>query len=74
MILKAFVLVGTIVSHDDTLSTIEFNLNPALNGGPATAVMLNSSIPCEISVGKKIYLVKEEKMEYPEIVCELDTE
>ena len=73
MMLKAFVLVGTITSHDDTLSTIEFNLNPALNGGPATAVLLNSSIPCEVKVGKKIYLVKEEKMEHAQIVCEIDT-
>ena len=66
MILKAFVLVGTIVSHDDTLSTIEFSLNPALNGGPALAVMLNTSIPCEISVGKKIYLRVSDKREIGE--------
>ena len=34
MTLSTFVLVGTIISHDSFLSTVEFNLNPATNGGP----------------------------------------
>jgi len=71
MALKTFVLVGTILSHDDVRSTVEFNLNPAVNGGPAVAVLQNSAIPCDIRVGKKIYIVKSEEMEYPEISCEV---
>ena len=74
MILNAFVLVGTILSHDDVRATVEFNLNPAVNGGPSIAVLQNSAIPCDIEVGKKIYVVKDKTMEYPEIVCEIDTE
>ena len=70
MTLKAFVLVGTILSYDDVRSTVEFNLNPAVNGGPSVAVLQNSAIPCDIQVGKKIYIVKSEEMEYPEISCE----
>ena len=73
MVLKSFVLVGTILSHDTVLSTVEFNLNPATNGGPSIAVMQNSSIPCEVNVGKKIYVVKDKDMEYPQIVCEINT-
>jgi hypothetical protein len=72
VILKSFVLVGTILSHDSLLSTVEFNLNPAVNGGPSIAVVPNSAIPCSIEVGKNIYVVKDEAMEYPQIVCEID--
>ena len=71
MILKTFVLVGTILSYDDVRSTVEFNLNPAVNGGPSVAVLQNSAIPCDLHVGRKIYIVKSEGMEYPEISCEV---
>ena len=71
--LNSFVLVGVILSHDSLLTTVEFNLNPAVNGGPAIAVLPNEAIPCDVEKGKKIYVVKEEKMQYPEIVCEIDT-
>lgn len=74
MILETFVLVGTILSHDDLRSTVEFNLNPAVNGGPSVAILQNSAIPCEIKVGKKIYVIKDKGMEYPQIACEIDTE
>jgi len=72
--LKSFVLVGVILSHDDVLSTVEFNTNPAVNGGPAIAVMQNSAIPCKIEVGKKIYVVKDENMEHAQVTCEVDTQ
>lgn len=70
--LESFVLVGIIISHDTVLSTVEFNLNPAVNGGPAIGILQNSAIPCEISVGKKIYVVKEESAEHAVITCEAD--
>jgi len=69
--LKAFVLVGTIISHDNFFSTIEFNLNPPVNGGPSIAIMPNHAIPCDIKVGKTIYVVKDEKMEQPQVVCKV---
>ena len=72
--LSTFVLIGTILSHDDVLSTVEFNINPAVNGGPSIAVMQNSAIPCEVRVGKKIYVVKDKNMEHPTITCEIDTQ
>ena len=68
--LSSFVLVGTILSHEDVRATVEFNLNPAVNGGPSIAVLQNSAIPCDIEVGKKVYIVKSEEMELPEISCE----
>ena len=68
--LANFVLIGTIVSSDDFLSTIEFNLNPAVNGGPSIAVLPNQAIPCEIKIGGKIYVVKNEGQEVPIITCE----
>ena len=55
MILNSFVLIGTILSHDAVFSTVEFNTNPATNGGPSIAVLPNTAIPCELKVGKKIY-------------------
>lgn len=74
MTLNSFVLIGTIVSHDAVLSTVEFNLNPATNGGPAIGIIQNSAIPCDIEVGKKIYVVKEASQEYPTISCEAKNE
>jgi len=67
--LKSFVLVGTIISHDAQLSTVEFNLNPATNGGPAIAILQNTTIPCEVKVGQKIYVVKQEHEENATITC-----
>ena len=72
MTLNAFVLVGTIISHDSVLSTVEFNLNPATNGGPAIAVLQNVAIPCEINVGQIIYVVKEKNQDHPTITCRKD--
>ncbi len=72
--LSSFVLIGIIVSHDSQLSTVEFNLNPATNGGPAIGILQNSAIPCEVKVGKKIYVVKDEDMEHPVISCEVENE
>ena len=71
MVLNSFVLVGTILSHDAILATVEFDLNPSTNGGPAIAVLPNAAIPCSIKVGKKIYVVKDENMEHPTISCEV---
>ena len=68
--LKSFVLIGTIVSHDSLLSTVEFNLNPATNGGPAIAILQNTAIPCEVKVGRKIYVVKQEGEQNAVITCE----
>tara|TARA_R100001126_G_C4876374_1_gene176146 strand:- start:1 stop:222 length:222 start_codon:yes stop_codon:yes gene_type:complete len=72
--LKTFVLVGTVISHDSFFSTVEFNLNPPVNGGPSVAVMPNHSIPCNVKVGKTIYVVKDENMDHPQIVCKLSQE
>ena len=69
MTLSTFVLVGTIISHDSFLSTVEFNLNPATNGGPTIAILPNTAIPCNISVGKTIYVVKSLATEPAVISC-----
>ena len=70
--LSSFVLIGTVLSHDDVRATVEFNLNPAVNGGPAIAVLQNSAIPCEVKVGQKIYVVKHDHKEDATIACEND--
>ena len=72
--LSSFVLVGIIISHDSVLSTVEFNLNPATNGGPAIGILQNSAIPCEIKVGRKIYVVKQEHETDAVITCGLEDE
>ena len=72
MVLNSFVLVGTILSHDAFLATVEFNLNPATNGGPSVGILPTSAIPCKIQVGKKIYVVKDKNMEHPTISCEVE--
>jgi len=72
MVLNSFVLVGTILSYDSLLATVEFNLNPGVNGGPAIAVLQSSAIPCKIEIGKKIYVVKDENMEHAIISCKVE--
>lgn len=68
--LASFVLVGTVLSHDAVLATVEFKLNPETSGKPAIGILTLQSIPCEVKVGKKIYIVKEEKQEIPVITCD----
>ena len=68
--LTSFVLIGTVLSFDTFLATVEFQMNPAVNGGPATAVLPVDAIPCDIEVGRKIYVVKYEEQETPTISCE----
>ena len=65
-----FVLVGTILSFDAFLATIEFQTNPPVNGGASLAVMPVEAIPCDVEVGKKVYVVKHENQETPTITCE----
>jgi hypothetical protein len=69
-ILSTYVLVGIIISTDPFLSTVEFNLNPAVNGGPSIAILPNEAIPCKVTIGQKIYVVKHENQKLPVITCE----
>ena len=73
MTLASFVLIGTVLSHDDYFATVEYNLNPATNGGPSIAVLPTNAIPCKISEGKKIYVVKNAEREYPIITCKKES-
>ena len=68
--LANFVLVGTIISSDAFLTTVEFTLNPPANGGPSIAVLPNEAIPCKIEIGKKLYVVKDDHQTVPVITCE----
>ena len=69
MTLNSFVLIGTIISYDSFLTTIEFQTNPPSNGGPSIAVMPVEAIPCDIKIGTTIYVVKQELQEVPTIIC-----
>ncbi len=68
--LSTFVLVGTIISHDQFLATVEFQLNPPTNGKPALAVLPGEGIPCKVKIGKKIFVVKSHEQNIPTITCE----
>lgn len=68
--MTSFVLVGTILSFDTFFATIEFQTNPPVNGGPSLAVMPIEAIPCDVQVGKKVYVVKHENIDIPAISCE----
>lgn len=74
MTLSSFVLVGTILSHDAVLATVEFNLNPATNAGPSLAIMQTAAIPCKIEVGTRIFVVKNKNEETSTITCEKQEE
>ena len=68
--MNTFVLVGTIMSFDPEFATVEFQLNPATNGGPAIAILRVDAIPCEIKIGEKFYVVKDEHQDLPTISCQ----
>ena len=72
MVLNTFVLVGTILSYDPVFVTVEFNTNPAVNGGPSTAILPVSAIPCEVSIGDTIYVVKNTSEKHAHISCKKD--
>ena len=69
MTLSSFVLTGVILSFDSFLATVEFNLNPAVNGGPSIGILPVDAIPCKVKVGQELYIVKNEKEEIPIITC-----
>lgn len=68
--LKTFILVGMIDSHDSYFATVELNTTPESNGGPAMAVMPVSAFPCKIHEGKIFYVVKLYEDEEATIVCQ----
>lgn len=72
MTLNTFVLVGTILSYDAVFATVQFNTNPAVNGGPAMAILPVSAIPCEVSAGSTIFVVKNDNEEHSHITCKLE--
>ena len=67
--LATFILVGTIDAHDGQFATVELNLNPATNAGPAMAVMPVAAFPCEIKEGDTFYVVKLSELEDAVVIC-----
>ena len=72
--LTTFILLGMVDSFDEHFATVELNTNPASNGGAATAVMPVSAFPCEISEGKRFYVVKLHEDQDAVIVCKEEDE
>ena len=70
--LATFILVGTIDSHDGQFATVELNLNPATNAGPAMAVMPVAAFPCEIKEGDTFYVVKLSQLQDAVVVCKAE--
>ena len=73
-VLTTFVLVGTIDSHDGQFATVELDLNPATNGGPAMAVMPVSAFPCEVKEGNTFYVVKLSELQDSVVICHKEPE
>tara|TARA_Y100001938_G_C7993162_1_gene380599 strand:+ start:636 stop:887 length:252 start_codon:yes stop_codon:yes gene_type:complete len=71
MLLKTFVLIGVIDSFDSQFATVEINMNPSTNGGPAHAVMPVTAFPCEIDEGQRFYIVKLTEQSDAVIVCNI---
>jgi len=71
-ILKTFVLIGVVDSHDGFFATVELNTNPEVNGGSAMAVMPVSAFPCEIKEGQRFYVVKMTEESDTVVVCNLE--
>ena len=67
--LATFILVGTIDSHDSQFATVELNMNPATNAGPAMAVMPVQAFPCKIKEGDTFYIVKLSEEADAFIIC-----
>ena len=72
--LKVFILVGTIDSHDGQFATVELDLNPATNGGPAMAVMPVAAFPCEVKEGKTFYVVKLSELQDSVVICHKESD
>ena len=72
MILKTFVLIGAVDSFDSQFASVELNMNPAMNGGVAQAVLPVSAFPCEISEGQKFYVLKLHEDTDAVLVCRLE--
>ena len=70
--LTTFILVGTIDTHDAQFATVELNLNPATNAGPAMAVMPVAAFPCEIKEGDTFYVVKLSQLQDAVVVCKAE--
>tara|TARA_B100000900_G_C20554138_1_gene706033 strand:+ start:597 stop:833 length:237 start_codon:yes stop_codon:yes gene_type:complete len=68
-ILTTFVLVGVVDSFDTQFATVEFNTNPASNGGPAVAVMPVDALPCEMKEGQVFFVVKLHEDQPATIIC-----
>ena len=68
-ILTTFILVGTVDSTDNQFATVELDLNPATNEGPATAVMPISAFPCKIKEGDTFFVVKLSESDDAVIQC-----
>jgi len=58
LLLTTFILVGVVDSKDSQFATVELDLNPATNAGPAVAVIPLSAFPCKVSEGDKFFIVK----------------
>ena len=67
--LATFILVGTIDSHDSQFATVELNMKPATNAGPAMAVMPVQAFPCKIKEGDTFYIVKLSEEADAFIIC-----
>jgi|TARA_B100002019_G_C20773701_1_gene358797 hypothetical protein len=67
--LTTFILIGTVDSHDGQFATVELDLNPATNAGPALAVMPVTAFPCKVDEGDTFYVVKLSEQEDAIIIC-----
>ena len=73
-VLQVFILVGVVDSFDNQFATVELDTNPPSNGGPAIAVLPVSAFPCEVTEGRRFYVVKLSEGADATIVCKEDAD
>ena len=68
-LLTTFILVGVVDSYDAHFAKVEFNTNPASNGGPAMAVMPIRAFPCVNEEGQVFFVAKLHEDQPATIIC-----
>lgn len=71
ILLKTFVLVGTVNSMDTMFATVELNM-PAPLEQSSIAVLPTHAFPCIIKTGDRFFVVKIDEDIDAEIICAKD--
>jgi len=71
-VLSTFLLIGVVDSMDESLATVELNMNPPLEES-AVAVLPVDAFPCEVKEGDTFYILKLAAGSPPLIICKKES-